>query len=68
MARSRHNPSPDEIRRACEEIRSTWSEREHRRRAGWSRELVGFASRWTVPEFDARQIGLIEGQRVRGDY
>jgi hypothetical protein len=54
--------------RACEEIRSTWSEREHRRRAGWSRELVGFAGRWTVPEFDARQIGLIEGQRLRGDF
>lgn len=36
-------PTPEEIRAACEAIRATWTEREHRRRAGLTEE------RYTIP-------------------
>ncbi len=64
MARSRYNPTPEQIRHSCLSIRATWSEREHRRRAGWSRENVGDSFRWVAPEYNARQIGLVDGQRL----
>ena len=38
------DPTTDEIKARCEEIRSTWSEREHRNRSGMTRY------RWRVPQ------------------
>ena len=64
MAASRFNPTAEEIELACAEIRSTWSEYEHRRRAGWGKD-VERSLRWTPPECNARELGLIDGQRAR---
>ena len=42
----RHEPTPKEIRRACEEIQATWSPRERARRyrgpgaAGWTPPMI----------------------------
>ena len=63
MATSRYNPTVDEIHVACAEIRTFWSEREHRRRAGWGKD-VDLYDRWSPPECNARDLGLIEGRAV----
>ena len=67
MAKSRYNPTPEQIRCSCVSIRATWTEREHRRRAGWSRENVGDSYRWVAPEYNALQLGLIDGKSVTAE-
>jgi len=48
MNKPPRDPSPEEIRKACEEIRREWSEREHHRRAGLEVDDVGPLP-YTVP-------------------
>lgn len=42
----RHEPSPDEIERACSEIQKEWSDKERRKRSGLTKTFwLGKASR-----------------------
>lgn len=43
-----YQPSPRDIRRACERIQATWSDRERDKRAG----LLPVASSWIPPSVD----------------
>ena len=45
MTTPNHDPTPAEIKAACEAIRAGWSEAETRRRSAWCE-----CERWTAPE------------------
>ncbi len=51
---SSFDPSPEQIRAACLEIQSSWTERDRIIRSGGSPEQA----RWRVPR--ARTVGLVE--------
>jgi len=55
------------IRQACQAIRSTWTEGEHRRRANWTRADVRkyFRCRsWTVPEMQTPVEDADPGEEI----
>jgi hypothetical protein len=45
------DPTPEEIRRRCEEIREGWSENTYYTRAGFQRDPNGRWSFWHIPEY-----------------
>lgn len=51
-----HEPTPDEIRAACERIREGWGESESRKRAGLPPE-------GTTLQLSAIALGVLDGRR-----
>lgn len=49
--RQRNDPTPAEIRQACEAIRAGWSEAEIRRRSAWA-----VSEPVTAPEVDVDEV------------
>jgi hypothetical protein len=55
------DPTPAEIQHCTAKIRSRWSERTHRLRAGWTVEAADKMNQWTAPVIhlgDAWQEGM----------
>lgn len=52
------DPTPEEIRQACLEIRATWSAAETRRRSAWLQP-----ERWGLQSVEAEELGLDPGYR-----
>lgn len=55
------DPSPDEIRRACERIRATWSEAKHQDR-GWKKTVP-----FNWPRVSEREFAQAIEEEERGE-
>ena len=61
------DPTPEEIRARCEEIRKTWSEDKHFTRAGFKRKRGGRWCSWNVPEINMKDVDVSQADDTPSD-
>jgi len=59
-----YQPSPTDIRQACERIQTTWSDREREKRAG----RLPVASSWIPPSVDWAALTDAANEDLRNSY
>jgi hypothetical protein len=59
MRTTKYVPTPAEIRRACAEIRSQWTNNEQAKRAIGARAVRETVNYWVAPEYSMRELASI---------